>query len=272
MTNKKITVTEGDRRAGRVTQSALKSGQATLSGKPDPRVAAAADREQKKSIIRDTGLDKPDSHAGWPVARGPGPLGDRSRVATRTRDLLRNGYTLSGLRSSVGGAAHKIVSAGGEGPGSDITSQTGLGGAAGTLRTRQEYKKKVQDGRLFAYDPDAAWKNKKKKSVKNEEYSQEYTEVLEQMILTITGMELGDLHEAVGNRLSEDTQTDGRMRELGKKARASIGTDYDLLGKFERRSRTVFGLGGKKLAPSSSAYFKKYPRALGLNNKRVDDL
>ena len=199
MTNKKIT--EGQRRALRVTQSAVKSGQATLSGKPDPRVAAAADREQKKSIIRDAGLDKPEEHADWPIARAPGPLGDRSRAATRATGFLRNGYTLSGLKSSVGGGAHKIVSAGGEGFGSDITSQTGLGGAAGTLRTRQEYKKKVQNGRLFAYDPDAAWK--KKKSVKNEEYSQEYIEVLEEMILSLTGIELKDLHEAVNNQLNE---------------------------------------------------------------------
>jgi len=207
MTNKKITVTEGDRRAWRVTQAALKSGQATLSGKPDPQVAAAAHRAQQKSIIRDAGLDKPDSHAGWPIARAPGPLGDRARVATRTRDFLRNGYTLSGLRSSVGGDPHsdphKIVSAGGKGVGSDITSQTGLGGAAGTLITRQAHKKKVQDGRLFAYDPDAAWKNKKKKAMTNEEYSQEYTEVLEEMILSLTGIELGDLHEAVSGRLDE---------------------------------------------------------------------
>jgi hypothetical protein len=102
--------------------------------------------------------------------------------------------------------------------------------------------------------------------------NQEYTEVLEQMILTITGMELGDLHEAVSNGLSEDTQTDARMRQLAKRAQNSDDPSADILGKSERKSRTVFGLGGKKLAPSSSAYFKKYPRALGLNDKRVDDL
>jgi len=102
--------------------------------------------------------------------------------------------------------------------------------------------------------------------------NQEYTEVLEEMILSLTGIELPQLHEAVGARLTEMSQTDARMRQLAKKARASIGTGADLLGKEERRSRTVFGLGGEKLAPSSSAYFKKHPRAMGLNDKRVDDL
>ena len=102
--------------------------------------------------------------------------------------------------------------------------------------------------------------------------NQEYTQLLEEMIVSLTGIELGDLHEAVSNRLSEDTQTDGRMRQLDKKARASGDPSADILGKSERKSRTVFGLGGKKLAPSSSAYFKKYPRALGLNDKSVYDL
>ena len=102
--------------------------------------------------------------------------------------------------------------------------------------------------------------------------NEEYTQVLEQMIVSLTGIELEDLHEAVSNQLSEDTQTDARMRQLNKRARSSGDPSADILGKSERKSRTVFGLGGKKLAPSSSAYFKKYPRALGLNDKRVDDL
>jgi len=43
---------------------------------------------------------------------------------------------------------------------------------------------------------------KRAATMKNEEY----TQVLEQMILTLTGMELEELHEAVGGHLSEDHQ------------------------------------------------------------------
>ena len=55
--------------------------------------------------------------------------------------------------------------------------------------------------------------------------NQEYTEVLEQMILTITGMELPQLHEAVGARLNEyvmqGTETqDGSGEELGSRQAA----------------------------------------------------
>jgi hypothetical protein len=44
---------------------------------------------------------------------------------------------------------------------------------------------------------------KRAATMKNEEY----TQILEEMILSLTGMELEELHEAVGGRLSEDWQT-----------------------------------------------------------------
>ena len=50
-------------------------------------------------------------------------------------------------------------------------------------------------------------KHLKKSKETRDMQKEEYTQVLEQMILSLTGMELEELHEAVGGQLSEDWQT-----------------------------------------------------------------
>jgi hypothetical protein len=127
-------------------------------------------------------------------------------------------------------------------------------------------------------------KTKESDTMKNEEY----TQVLEQMILTLTGMKLEELHEAVGGRLSEDLQTPEREQETAGELRRAQGNArrkakawrpgtssraYKQEGEFdgavdkltskvsqvekERRSRNVFGLGGKKVAKPGARTMSK---------------
>ena len=96
--------------------------------------------------------------------------------------------------------------------------------------------------------------------------NQEYTQLLEEMIVSLTGIELPQLHEAVRGRLSEMAQTDARMRQLDKRAETSDDLRAHFLGKKERASKAVFGMHGKKLARSLDAYRKRRPYADATND------
>jgi len=93
--------------------------------------------------------------------------------------------------------------------------------------------------------------------------NEEYTQVLEQMILSLTGMELEELHEAVGDRLTEMAMTAPYKKSLMAQYSQhndtfidSGFTDEDALEKqievektLKRHgnSRNLYGMGGKVL-------------------------
>ena len=106
---------------------------------------------------------------------------------------------------------------------------------------------------------------KKSKETRDNMKNEEYTQILEQMILTLTGMELKELHEAVGGHLTEMPQTRGRYLSLSKSRDDQPFDDLkrDVQGRIERAGKSVIGRGGRVLARSAAAYYKKYPRARG---------
>lgn len=90
--------------------------------------------------------------------------------------------------------------------------------------------------------------------------NEEYTQILEQMILSLTGMELEELHEAVGSHLSEDYQTPARnaqMQDMYDRAEGkfhnNISSDkllrkvwkIDNQSQKELRSPRLYGKNGK---------------------------
>lgn len=122
--------------------------------------------------------------------------------------------------------------------------------------------------------------------------NEEYTQVLEQMILSLTGMELEELHETVGGHLSEDWETPDHWKatnKINKKAALAVmkknfphldpmaddgGSPLyhqyipDNLVKAQGRrlsSNTVYGTGGKPVpAPTTLAGMKKlHPKLRG---------
>lgn len=71
-----------------------------------------------------------------------------------------------------------------------------------------------------------------------------------------------ELHKAVGDQLNE-LQTRGRYLQVDPKA-SIADLRADRKGKEERKSKKVYGMHGKVLAPSAAAYYKQHPRQRGL--------
>ena len=110
---------------------------------------------------------------------------------------------------------------------------------------------------------------KKEKTMKNEEY----TQVLEQMILTLTGMKLEELHEAVVGQLTEMPMTRSRNAQLmnqysghNDKFTDSGFTDQEALKnqigventlKRERNSKKLHGMGGRVLDSTKGQTYEK---------------
>ena len=84
---------------------------------------------------------------------------------------------------------------------------------------------------------------------------QEYIELLEFALESIAEELECDVED-----LLEDLQTRGRYLQVDPKATHS---DHraDIKGRKERKSKKVYGMHGKELAPSAAAYFKKHPTA-----------
>ena len=93
---------------------------------------------------------------------------------------------------------------------------------------------------------------KKKSTVKEE---QEYIERLEFALESIA-----EELECSVEDLLEDLQTRGRYLQVDRKATHSERL-ADIKGRKERKSKKVYGMHGKELAPSAAAYFKKHPTA-----------
>ena len=92
----------------------------------------------------------------------------------------------------------------------------------------------------------------KKATVKEE---QEYIERLESALESIA-----EELECSVEDLLEDLQTRGRYLQVDRKATHSERL-ADIKGRKERKSKKVYGMHGKELAPSAAAYFKKHPTA-----------
>ena len=92
----------------------------------------------------------------------------------------------------------------------------------------------------------------KKATVKEE---QEYIERLESALESIA-----EELECSVEDLLEDIQTRGRYLQVDPKATHSERL-ADIKGRKERKSKKVYGMHGKELAPSAAAYFKKHPTA-----------
>ena len=91
---------------------------------------------------------------------------------------------------------------------------------------------------------------------------EEYTQVLEQMILTLTGMELKELHEAVGGHLSEDYQTPARNAQMQDMYDRAEGKFFNNLSSDELL-RKVRAIDNKNNAEQQS------PRLYGKNGKII---
>ena len=92
--------------------------------------------------------------------------------------------------------------------------------------------------------------------------NEEYTQVLEQMIISLTGMELEELHEAVGNHLSEDYQTPARnaqMQDMYDRAEGAFFKDLS----SDKKLRNVWKIDNKNNAEQQS------PRLYGKNGKII---
>ena len=101
--------------------------------------------------------------------------------------------------------------------------------------------------------------NKQKRDgMKNEEY----TQVLEQMIISLTGMELEELHEAVGNHLSEDYQTPARNAQMQDMYDRAEGKFMNNLSS-DKLLRKVWAIDNKSQKEMRS------PRLYGKNGKII---
>ena len=83
----------------------------------------------------------------------------------------------------------------------------------------------------------------------------EYTELLESVLLALC-----EELELDPNALLEDFQTRGRYLQVDPKA-SWTDLKADLKGRKERKSKKIYGMHGRELAPSKAAYFKKHPTA-----------
>ena len=84
---------------------------------------------------------------------------------------------------------------------------------------------------------------------------EEYIELLESALESIAEELECDVED-----LLEDLQTRGRYLQVDPKATHSERL-ADIKGRKERKSKKVYGMHGKELAPSAAAYFKKHPTA-----------
>ena len=92
--------------------------------------------------------------------------------------------------------------------------------------------------------------------------NEEYTQVLEQMIISLTGMELEELHEAVGSQLSEDYQTPARnaqMQDMYDRAEGAFFKDLS----SDKKLRKLWKVDNKSQAEQRS------PRLYGKNGKII---
>ena len=96
--------------------------------------------------------------------------------------------------------------------------------------------------------------NKKNKAVAESVESDEYTELLESVLLALC-----EELELDPNELLE-FQTRGRYLQVDPKA-SNSDLKADLNGRKERKSKKIYGMHGRELAPSKAAYFKKHPTA-----------
>ncbi len=101
-------------------------------------------------------------------------------------------------------------------------------------------------------------KSKETRDMQNEEY----TQVLEQMILSLTGMELEELHEAVGDRLSEDWQTPARNAQMQDQYDRAEGAFFKDLSS-NPKLRKLRGIDNKNNAEQLSS------RLYGKNGKLI---
>ena len=124
-----------------------------------------------------------------------------------------------------------------------------------SLDSKEKASKKVygKDGRVEHKSLADMLKKANKKSTVKEE--QEYIERLESALESIAEELECDVED-----LLEDLQTRGRYLQVDRKATHSERL-ADIKGRKERKSKKVYGMHGKELAPSAAAYFKKHPTA-----------
>ena len=124
-----------------------------------------------------------------------------------------------------------------------------------SLDSKEKASKKVygKDGRVEHKSLADMLKKANKKSTVKEE--QEYIERLEFALESIA-----EELECSVEDLLEDLQTRGRYLQVDRKATHSERL-ADIKGRKERKSKKVYGMHGKELAPSAAAYFKKHPTA-----------
>ena len=130
-----------------------------------------------------------------------------------------------------------------------------LGKPVPAIDSKEKASKKVygKDGRVEHKSLADMLKKANKKSTVKEE--QEYIERLEFALESIA-----EELECSVEDLLEDLQTRGRYLQVDPKATHSERL-ADIKGRKERKSKKVYGMHGKELAPSAAAYFKKHPTA-----------
>ena len=101
--------------------------------------------------------------------------------------------------------------------------------------------------------------------------NQEYTQVLEQMILSLTGMELKELHEAVGGHLSEDWQTPARNAQMQDMYDRAEGNFMNNLHKYpwEDNLRTNAAAVKMRKIDNKNNAEQQSPRLYGKNGKII---
>ena len=121
------------------------------------------------------------------------------------------------------------------------------------------YRPSGEQDRYYAKQrAEAKAKAKKTTTVEEQKYIEEYIAMLESALESIA-----EELECSVEDLLEDVQTRGRYLQVDPKATHSERL-ADSKGRKERKSKKVYGMHGKELAPSAAAYFKKHPSASGL--------
>ena len=121
------------------------------------------------------------------------------------------------------------------------------------------YRPSGEQDRYYAKQrAEAKAKAKKTTTVEEQKYIEEYIAMLESALESIA-----EELECSVEDLLEDVQTRGRYLQVDPKATHSERL-ADIKGRKERKSKKVYGMHGKELAPSAAAYFKKHPSASGL--------
>jgi len=129
------------------------------------------------------------------------------------------------------------------------------------LRTAAIFDKRSEQAKASALRAKLRLSGKKTKK-ENTMQNEEYTQVLEQMILSLTGMELEELHEAVVGQLSEDYQTPARnaqMQDMYDRAEGKFMNNIS----SDKLLRKVWAIDNKNNAEQQS------PRLYGKNGKII---